>query len=154
MKNMSLILSLVLVFCFAYACRQAEQVAEEPAVDAAAEREAFGQTIEALIDAYSSKDVDALLALVADDVLLTRGGESFWTKTQLGEYVSNVYSQGNYWTYHPPDKFEVSASGDLAYAVHKYDYTRVEEGESKTSKNTFSTVWKKQGDGSWKMVSW
>jgi len=154
MKKRFMILPLVLVLCYVSGCQQAEQVAEEPAVDMEAERVAFGQTIEALIDAYNLKDVDALLALMADDALLTRGGEFFWHKAQLGEYVSGEYSRGNFWTVYPPEKLEVSASGDLAYAVHRYEYTWVEEDESKTSKNSFTTIWKKQVDGRWKMVSW
>jgi len=154
MKKISVILSFVFLLCFTFGCKQAEEVAEEPVVDIAAEEAAFSQAIEAFNNAYNLKDVDALLAFIADDALLTRGGEFFWDKTQLSEFLSNEYSQGNFWTLYPPEQLEVSASGDLAYAIQRYEYTWVEEGESKTSKNSFSTIWKKQVDGSWKMIAW
>ena len=152
MKKLFMILSLVLLLCFAFACEKEDD--DVSVVDIAAERAAVNQAIEALNNAYSSKDVDALLALMADDVLLTRGGEFFMDKTKLREFVSNAHSQGNFWSLSLPEKFEVSASGDLAYAVQRYEYTRVVDGESRISKNSFTTVWKKQVDGSWKIVAW
>jgi len=33
MKKLFIILPLVILFCFAFSCQQAEEVAEEPAVD-------------------------------------------------------------------------------------------------------------------------
>jgi len=50
-----------------------------------------------------------------------------------------------------PDRLEVSASGDLAYAVGYYDVVR--NAEAKTEKHCGLDVLKKQKDGSWKFVS-
>jgi uncharacterized protein (TIGR02246 family) len=153
MKKPLFILPLVLLLCFTFSCQKAEDVAEEPAVDIAAEREAVRQAIEAWNSANNSKDLEGMLASVAEDALFT-SGEEFLDKKQSGEFWSSQFSQGNYWTSYPPEKLEVSASGDLAYAIHRFEFTSVVEGESETSKGTFCSVWKKQVDGSWKMVSW
>jgi uncharacterized protein (TIGR02246 family) len=153
MKNLFMILPLVLLLCFTFSCQKAEEVAEERAVDVAAEHEAVSQAIEAWNNANNSKDLEGMLALVAEDAIFT-GGEEFSDKTQIGENWSNNFSKGNYWKSYPPEKLEVSASGDLAYAVQRYEFTRVVEGESKTSKGTFNAIWKKQVDGSWKIVGW
>jgi len=93
MKKLLMILPLVLVFCFAFGCQKADEVAEEPAVDVEAERAAVSQAIEAWNTANNSKDLEGMLALVAEDALFT-SGEEFADKTQIGEYWSNTFSQG------------------------------------------------------------
>ncbi|MBK7175345.1 MAG: DUF4440 domain-containing protein [Bacteroidales bacterium] len=54
------------------------------------------------------------------------------------------------WT---PDFIEVSSSGDLAYTYGKYTW-KINNGNGDTTvfKGVFHTIWKKQGDGSWKYV--
>ena len=71
MKQLIMILSLVLVLGFAFACQQAEQVAEEPAVDIAAEEAAIREAFTAMSAAGPAKDVDILLSYCADDVIRT-----------------------------------------------------------------------------------
>lgn len=49
---------------------------------------------------------------------------------------------------------EVARSGDLAYEYGTYDLvTEVKKGKPKDEKGKYVTVWKKQPDGSWKVVA-
>jgi ketosteroid isomerase-like protein len=151
MRKYLSVIPLVLLLCFVVGCQQATK---EPALDIGEEREALSKTIAAWNNANNSSDLEAMLASVAEDALFSRGGAEFMNKTELGEFWSNQFSQGVSWTSYPPEKLEISASGDLAYAACRYEFIRAIEGESKTSRHTYTSVWKKQADGSWKMVSW
>jgi ketosteroid isomerase-like protein len=52
-----------------------------------------------------------------------------------------------------PKKAEVSASGDLGYTWGTYTITTEnEKGQKKTSYGKYLDVWKKQSDGSWKVL--
>ncbi|MGA8222354.1 MAG: SgcJ/EcaC family oxidoreductase [Candidatus Acidiferrales bacterium] len=49
---------------------------------------------------------------------------------------------------------EVARSGDIAYEYGTYDLvTEVKKGKSTDEKGKYVTVWKKQPDGSWKVVA-
>jgi len=54
------------------------------------------------------------------------------------------------WT---PDFVEVSKDGTLAYTYGKYSWkNKGADGKTVESKGVFHTVWKKQGNGTWKYV--
>ena len=54
------------------------------------------------------------------------------------------------WT---PVKAEMSASGDLGYTYGNYVYTaKNKEGKLVTSYGKYTSIWKKQKDGQWKVV--
>ena len=42
--------------------------------------------------------------------------------------------------------------GDVAYETGKYKYVYVEKGKSSTDEGRYVTAWKKQKDGSWKLI--
>jgi len=48
---------------------------------------------------------------------------------------------------------EVARSGDIAYETGAYDFiTTDKKGKSTDTKGKYVVVWKKQSDGSWKVV--
>jgi len=54
------------------------------------------------------------------------------------------------WT---PIKAEMAASGDLGYTYGNYIYTaKNKEGKLVTSYGKYTSIWKKQKDGQWKVV--
>lgn len=54
------------------------------------------------------------------------------------------------WT---PVKAEMSASGDLGYTYGNYVFTaKNKEGKPVTSYGKYTSIWKKQKDGQWKVV--
>ena len=51
------------------------------------------------------------------------------------------------------DHIDASSSGDMGYTYGKYSWQSTDStGKTNEFKGIFSTVWKKQGDGSWKYV--
>ena len=51
------------------------------------------------------------------------------------------------------DHIDASGSGDMGYTYGKYSWQSTDStGKTNEFKGIFSTVWKKQGDGSWKYV--
>jgi ketosteroid isomerase-like protein len=54
------------------------------------------------------------------------------------------------WT---PIKAEMASSGDLGYTYGNYVYTaKNKEGKTVTSYGKYTSIWKKQKDGQWKVV--
>ena len=148
MKKSLMVISLVIMFCFAFSCQQAEEVAEEPAVDIAAEeaaiREAFGE----LAKAAKTKDLELMVSTWADDLISFSGDKeatrAFFAK-RFEQDISTEYSL---------DKIEISTSGDLGYTAFSFEAFKVEEGETVSTGKGFNvTVWKKQADGTWKQVA-
>jgi ketosteroid isomerase-like protein len=52
------------------------------------------------------------------------------------------------------DRLEVARSGDLAYVIYTYQMALADaQGKTVDDHGKDLVVWKKQGDGSWKMVA-
>ena len=51
-----------------------------------------------------------------------------------------------------PNRAEVARSGELGYTSGSYDMTFTSSGKTVTDKGKYVTVWKKQVDGSWKVL--
>jgi len=106
---------------------------------------------------FSKKSVevgaaDAFHMYLADDAIQLpaqadpiMGRESIYSRMKA--------SSGKYILEWEPKKAEVSKSGDLGYTWGTYTVTSEDEhGEKKTSYGKYLNVWKKQNDGSWKVL--
>ena len=147
MKKLLFVVSLVLLFCSVVYCqKQAEKPTTETSLNAVKEVwSAWGKALEA-------KDVDRICSLYADD-LVVMPGDSLRDKTYARETWIKRFSEGVVYKMQQLDKVEVSASGDLAYTISGYDYTTMVKGEAKTGKYYALAVFKKQKDGSWKLIA-
>jgi len=151
MKKLFMILPLVLVLCFTFGCQKAEEVAEEPAVDIAAETEAVKEVFWTGQKAGAAKDVETLFSTIAEDVMFS--GNPPMDKAAAYEFYVDWHSKGRYWDNSSIDRIEVSASGDMAYVVFHWEFFTDEAGEASTGKGSNVMVFKKQVDGSWKVVA-
>jgi hypothetical protein len=74
MKKLFMILPLVLVLCFTFSCQQGEEVAEEPAVDIAADVESIRAEVQArskaLVAAEEVFDWETSVTFFASDVVV------------------------------------------------------------------------------------
>jgi ketosteroid isomerase-like protein len=153
MKKLLMILPMVFLLCFTFGCKQAEEVAEEPAVDIEAEVEAVREANTAWQKASEAQDMDAVMSFFADDFVRLRGGtNSIQNKAEEREGWSKWYADGWKSTWEPT-KVEVAGSGDLAYVYGVYHNERVVDGEIQKSQGGFLNVWKRQADGSWKLAA-
>ncbi|MGD8536611.1 MAG: DUF4440 domain-containing protein [Candidatus Aminicenantes bacterium] len=123
-------------------------MAEEPAVDIAAETEAMKEAFWVFANAIA-KDVELAVSILADDVIGIRGD-----KEAFVEWVKNRRSQGIYTKNHSILKIELSASGDMGYVAFSFDYVREEEGEEEVTGEGYNVmVFMKQADGTWKITA-
>jgi ketosteroid isomerase-like protein len=68
-------------------------------------------------------------------------------------YSGMKASSGKYVLQWEPKKAEVSKSGDMGYTLGTYSITSEDEkGQKRTSHGKYLNVWKKQNDGSWKVL--
>ena len=76
----------------------------------------------------------------------------FRDKERYRELIPTWNEQDWTWNWEV-ETVEVSSSGDLAYTIGPYDNFRLNaEGTEVHNRGGWITVWKKQADGSWKIV--
>jgi ketosteroid isomerase-like protein len=67
MKKLFMILPLVILLCFTLSCQKAEEVAEEPAVDIAAEEAAIKETMKKSFEGLNKHDIEIHLSTLIED---------------------------------------------------------------------------------------
>lgn len=155
MKKYLSLIPLVFLLCFVVGCQQqVEEVAEEPAVDIAAEVEAIHAMSDEFLAAAKDKDIDRLMAVMADDVVKMATNDTFFEDREgVKEFFLRFFERGI-----DPDwevsKVEVAKSCELAYALFKLDFTSVNEDQTVSHyySGTFQIL-EKQTDGNWKIVA-
>jgi ketosteroid isomerase-like protein len=152
MKKLLFVVSLVLLFCLVVDC---QKPVEKPtlSVNTKTELDAIRELFMALGKGYEAKDVDRICSCVTDDFLAPYAS-SFRDIKWVRELLVHRFSGTQGWKIYLPDRIEISASGDLAYALCYVDFPVVTKGEAGTIKGGSLYVLKKQKDGSWKFVTW
>lgn len=104
---------------------------------------------------FKSKDTEALVDHYTDDAFFYATGEApAEGSTAIRQIYANASTDPAFEVHFASDKIGVAGSGDLAYSRGKFDekYTDKKTGKVMTGSGSFITVYKKQGDGSWKAV--
>lgn len=150
---MRIILSCAAILACA-ACQQ--PAAETSSVDKDAEAAAIAKVEDAQIQAINAKDAAASGAVYSDDAVFV---EESGTSTEGGDAIRAAFAE---MTKDPALAIEfqkgktiVSDSGDMAYSTATYTYTATDQetGQPVTTKGSNLSVWRKQADGSWKLVA-
>lgn len=93
---------------------------------------------------------EAFLTYFADDGVEVVDGGGFDTKDVMRKREPWPPGTTLTWT---PIKAEMSASGDLGYTYGTYVFTaRNKEGKPIANYGKYTSIWKKQKDGQWKVV--
>lgn len=93
---------------------------------------------------------DAFLTYFAEDGVEVVDGGGFDTKDVMRKQTPWREGTTLTWT---PVKAEMSASGDLGYTYGNYIYTtKNKEGKLVINYGKYTSIWKKQKDGQWKVV--
>jgi ketosteroid isomerase-like protein len=148
-----MILSLVFLLCFTFACQNGEEVAEEPAVDITADVEAIKAEINQLSYAHDSGDLDSFLATQTEDVILMPPGEeSLYSKAAVRERFTPMFEFFNLKI--APSIDEVEVSGDLAFVRYSYSLQVIPktEGEMMELNGKVIFILTRQSDSSWKIT--
>jgi len=95
----------------------------------------------------------AFTSYAADEVILMRQGRHpVLGIEQLKELYNNLEDDGSILIWEP-EKADVSSSGDLGYTFGNWELiVKKQEGNDTTYYGNYTTIWKKQPDGSWKFV--
>jgi uncharacterized protein (TIGR02246 family) len=154
MKKLLMVLPLVFLLCFTCSCQQAEEVAEEPVVDVEAEKEAVLTVNAEFLEAVKAKDIERTMSVFADEAMMVVMSETFFRdKEGIRKFFEGFFEAG--WNANViVEKSDISQSGDLAYLLVKLDHSKVKEDQSVDYvKIGAFTIFKKQLDGTWKIVA-
>jgi len=104
--------------------------------------------------ALAAKDVDKIVSFYADDATLfpPNAGMSGGLESIHAAWVAIVTTPG-FALSNTTMKIEAAQSGDLAYETGRYLLTTKVKGALQDEKGKYVVVWKKQNDGSWKVVA-
>jgi len=92
----------------------------------------------------------AFLNYIADDGVEVVDGGGFDTKEAMRKRAPWPEGTTLTWT---PIKAEMAASGDLGYTYGTYVYTaKNKEGKVVVNYGKYTSIWKKQKDGQWKVM--
>ena len=151
MKKLFMVLPLVFLLCFSISYVQGGEVAEEPEVDVEAEREAVLAVNAEFLEALKAKDIERTMSVFADEVMMV--DNFFRDKEGIRKFFEGFFEAG--WNANViVEKIDVSQSGDLAYLLVKLDHSRVKEDQSVDYiKIGAFSIFKKQLDGTWKIVA-
>lgn len=104
--------------------------------------------------ARAERGLEGWLSFFADDTAdFVRGGPFTFTKEEMRRRLQKDFDPVDQLTWKPV-KIEVADSGDLAYSLGTWQLKGKDpKGNDVTQTGKYLTVWKKQKDGSWKVVA-
>jgi uncharacterized protein (TIGR02246 family) len=103
---------------------------------------------------FKSKDTAGLVGHYADDAYFVAPGVTADGSTEIRKVYANASTDPAFSLQFASDRVDVGTSGDLAYSRGKFSekYTDEKTGKVMTGSGTYVTIYKKQDDGSWKVV--
>ncbi len=118
------------------------------------ERKALVQAEADFEAARAQKGLEGWLSFFAEDTAdFPSTGPITFTKTAMRERLSKSWNPDIILKWQPV-KADVAASRDLGYTVGTWLLTgKNRKGDSVSMTGKYMTVWKKQGDGTWKVVA-
>jgi uncharacterized protein (TIGR02246 family) len=141
-------LPLALAVCFLSAC------AKTPAVDTEGARTALRQADSAYSRAGVAKDRATFVALYAPDaVVYPPGGETVSGIDAIGKFMDGPLTDTSFTAVFHPVTVDVSTDGTLGYTLNAAQLSsRGTDGKRTTERVRDFHVWRKQPDGTWKLL--
>jgi uncharacterized protein (TIGR02246 family) len=119
------------------------------------ETQALRDADAAWAQAWASKDVDKAVAGYADDAtVLDPNLAAITGRENFRANLKPFFADKNFAIHWDAVKVDVAQSGDLGYTQGTLTYTITDPstGQPFTDRAKYLTVWKKQADGSWRVV--
>ena len=93
------------------------------------------------------------MAYYADDAVEVPNGAAIITgKINIAKTMGFLDDKNNHLTWTPVDA-DISAGGDLGYTYGTFEFRAMgKDGKPVVEKGKYTSIWKKQRDGSWKVV--
>lgn len=107
----------------------------------------------AMMTAAAEKGAAGYMSFYAEDAVeLPNGAGMLLGKESIGRTMTFLDDKNNRLTWSPVH-VDVSASGDLAYSFGNYEFRSIgKDGKPSVEHGKYTTIWKKQKDGKWKVV--
>ncbi|MFL6299142.1 MAG: YybH family protein [Terriglobales bacterium] len=118
------------------------------------DRQAIAKTEAEFQKARVDRGLEGWLSFFADDTAdFTRGKPFSFTKDEMRKRLEKDFDPADQLTWKAA-RIEVARSGDLAYSLGTWHLKgKNPKGEEVEQTGKYLTVWKKQKDGSWKVVA-
>lgn len=126
-----------------------------PAVDIETEKAALREADVQSLKAFEAKDVEGMTAFYAENASVYPPNHPIVTGREAIQelWVGLVANPGFALSWEPVN-VEMAKSGDLAWVQETYRFSMENaEGELQEDRGKAVLVWKKQADGSWKIVA-
>jgi len=105
------------------------------------------------VEAWAKGDPSMIASLFADDgVLLARNGKLIKGRQSILERQKTAMAGVDPGVKVTVTTVDVWLDGDTAYETGKYKYEYKEKGKPAIDEGRYVTMWKRQQDGSWKLV--
>ena len=103
--------------------------------------------------AASERGEEGYMSYYAEDAIeVPNGREAIHGKTSIAKTMGFLNDKNNHLTWTPVDA-GISESGDLGWTSGTYEFRSVDkEGKPTVEHGKYTSIWKKQPDGSWKVV--
>jgi uncharacterized protein (TIGR02246 family) len=146
MKSTLLLLTAVLLLSF-----QSSRASQPTPVSVGADQI---RTLEAaMMSAGAQKGADGYMSFYADDAVeLPNGADALQGKEAIRKTMDFLDDPNNRLTW-TPTRVDVARSGDLAYSYGTFEFRSIDKsGKSTVEHGKYTTVWKKQSSGPWKVA--
>ncbi|HEU5261499.1 MAG TPA: DUF4440 domain-containing protein [Gemmatimonadales bacterium] len=121
--------------------------------DVAAGRGALFGADRAFSRATAERRVDGWVEFFAADGAMIRAAGTVTGTAAIREQMAKTFADTSFTLSWQPQEADVGAAGDLGYTVGRYEARfRDEKSQSVVRSGRYLTVWRKQADGSWKVV--
>jgi ketosteroid isomerase-like protein len=103
--------------------------------------------------AVAEKGVDAWVFAFAEDGIMFRTGEIVRGHAAIRELMAPAFDTPGFSLRWKPVRADIATSGDLGYTYGTYEsISPGPDGKPATRTGMYVTIWKRQADGSWKVV--
>jgi len=121
-----------------------------PAKDSA---ETLRQLEADFMKATAERGSQGYISYYADDAVEVPNGEGLIQgKANIAKTMAFLDDKTNHLTWTPVGA-DISASGDLGYTYGTYEFRSLDkDGKAVVDRGKYTSIWKKQKDGSWKVV--
>ncbi|KPJ93465.1 MAG: hypothetical protein AMS18_05700 [Gemmatimonas sp. SG8_17] len=125
----------------------------DSAPDLVAAREAIMDADRAFAQATAARGVDGWVSYFADDGVQFRPGGTVSGHAEIRAMMAPAFADTNFSLTWEPVTAEVSLAGDLGYTIGRYESRGLgTDGQETVSTGSYVSIWRKQPDGSWKVV--
>lgn len=149
---------LVIVALTASAVAQTAQTSAADSQPTAAEsKPATTDTLRQLeadfMKAAMERGAEGYMSYYADDAVeVPNGAEAIHGKANIAKTMAFLNDKNNQLTWTPVDA-GISLSGDLGWTSGTYEFrSKDKDGKPKVEHGKYTSIWKKQPDGNWKIV--